>query len=137
MCEFICDDIRRDYLAPRVGDRRATSLLPVVFKTVFFRSPAREAGGSACSLPLAWRLCLDQTGAGQLSRVAPAAAGVSTLTPTEARVAALVANGRTNKEVAAELFLSVKTVEANLSRVYDKLNVRSRSELVVRLISQR
>jgi DNA-binding CsgD family transcriptional regulator len=50
----------------------------------------------------------------------------STLTPTEARVAALVAKGRTNKEVAGELSLSVKTVEANLSRVYDKLNVRSR-----------
>jgi DNA-binding CsgD family transcriptional regulator len=53
----------------------------------------------------------------EFSRIAPAAAGASTLTPTEARVAALVANGRTNQEVAAELFLSVKTVEANLSRV--------------------
>ena len=61
----------------------------------------------------------------------------STLTPTEARVAALVANGGTNKEVAAELFLSVKTVEANRSRIYAKLNVRSRSELVVSLRSQR
>jgi DNA-binding NarL/FixJ family response regulator len=38
--------------------------------------------------------------------------------------------------VAAELFLSVKTVEANLSRVYDKLNVQSRSELVVRMTPQ-
>jgi len=73
----------------------------------------------------------------ELSRIAPAAAGVSALTPTEARVAALVASGRTNKEVAAELFLSVKTVEANLSRVYDKLNVRSRSQLVARVASQR
>lgn len=52
-------------------------------------------------------------------------------------MAALVANGGTNKEVAAELFLSVKTVEANRSRIYAKLNVRSRSELVVSLRSQR
>jgi DNA-binding NarL/FixJ family response regulator len=69
----------------------------------------------------------------ELSRIAPAAAGVSELTPTETKVAGLVATGRTNKEVATELFVSVKTVEANLSRIYDKLNVRSRSELAARL----
>jgi DNA-binding CsgD family transcriptional regulator len=51
------------------------------------------------------------------------------LTPTEQRVADLVAEGRSNKEVAAELFVSVRTVEANLTRVYAKLGVRSRSEL--------
>jgi DNA-binding CsgD family transcriptional regulator len=53
----------------------------------------------------------------ELSRVAPGTAGVSELTPTEVRIAQLVANGHTNKEVAARLFLSVKTVEANLSRI--------------------
>jgi DNA-binding NarL/FixJ family response regulator len=73
----------------------------------------------------------------ELSRIAPAPAGVSSLTPTEGRVAELVAGGRTNKEVAAELFLSVKTVEANLSRVYAKLSVRSRTELAARLMVQR
>ena len=67
------------------------------------------------------------------SRIAPASAGLAALTPTEARLAALVAAGRTNKEAAAEMFLSVKTVEANLSRVYAKLQVRSRSELARRL----
>jgi DNA-binding CsgD family transcriptional regulator len=51
------------------------------------------------------------------------------LTPTEQRVAELVAEGRSNKEVAAELFVSVRTVEANLTRVYAKLGIRSRSEL--------
>ena len=51
------------------------------------------------------------------------------LTETETKVAALVAAGRTNREVANELFLSVKTVEANLSRIYRKLGVRSRTEL--------
>lgn len=73
----------------------------------------------------------------ELSRIAPAPAGVGSLTPTEARVAELVASGRTNKEVAADLFLSVKTVEANLSRVYAKLSVRSRTELAARLTAQR
>jgi len=51
------------------------------------------------------------------------------LTAAERRVAALVAEGRTNKEVAASLFLSEKTVEAHLTHVYAKLEVRSRAEL--------
>ncbi|TCC50395.1 LuxR family transcriptional regulator [Kribbella pittospori] len=53
----------------------------------------------------------------------------SALTETERRVAELVGAGRSNQEAAAELFLSVKTVEANLTRVYRKLSVRSRTEL--------
>jgi DNA-binding CsgD family transcriptional regulator/energy-coupling factor transporter ATP-binding protein EcfA2 len=53
----------------------------------------------------------------------------SVLTATERRVAELVAAGRSNQEAAAELFLSVKTVEANLTRIYRKLEVRSRTEL--------
>jgi DNA-binding CsgD family transcriptional regulator len=52
------------------------------------------------------------------------------LTETERRVAELVAGGATNREVAATLFISVKTVEANLTRIYQKLRVRSRTELV-------
>jgi DNA-binding CsgD family transcriptional regulator len=51
------------------------------------------------------------------------------LTPAEKRVAALVAAGRANKEVAAELFTTVATVEAHLTRIYRKLGIRSRSEL--------
>jgi ATP/maltotriose-dependent transcriptional regulator MalT len=55
--------------------------------------------------------------------------GEDALTETEARVAALAAAGRTNPEIAAEVFISRKTVEATLSRVYRKLGVRSRVEL--------
>jgi DNA-binding CsgD family transcriptional regulator len=51
------------------------------------------------------------------------------LTPTEQRVAELVAAGRTNTEIAAALFISVKTVEANLTRIYRKLDLRGRVEL--------
>jgi DNA-binding CsgD family transcriptional regulator len=51
------------------------------------------------------------------------------LTPVEQRIAALVAEGCTNGEIAAKLSLSRKTVEANLSRTYRKLGVRSRTEL--------
>lgn len=51
------------------------------------------------------------------------------LTPNEERVARLAAAGERNREIAAELFVSVKTVEAVLSAVYRKLGVRSRVEL--------
>ncbi len=51
------------------------------------------------------------------------------LTPTEQRIAELAASGSTNREIAAACFLSVKTVEASLSRAYRKLGVRSRTEL--------
>ena len=51
------------------------------------------------------------------------------LTPAERRVAALVAKGRTNAEVAASLFLAERTVASHLTRIYAKLGVRSRTEL--------
>ena len=55
------------------------------------------------------------------------------LTPTEQRVAEQVAAGHTNREVANMLYVSVRTVESNLTRTYRKLNVRSRTELAARL----
>ena len=51
------------------------------------------------------------------------------LTPTEEQVAKLAPIGRTNREVAKELFISPKTVEANLARAYRKLGITSRAEL--------
>ncbi len=57
------------------------------------------------------------------------------LTAAEQRVAGLVAAGRSNAEIAAELFMGQRTVEAHLSRVYHKLGVRSRTELCRMLIS--
>jgi DNA-binding CsgD family transcriptional regulator len=63
---------------------------------------------------------------GRIGGRAPAGDG---LTPTERAVAVLVAQGRTNREAAAALFLSVHTVEAALTAVYGKLGVRSRTEL--------
>jgi DNA-binding CsgD family transcriptional regulator len=66
----------------------------------------------------------------ELRRVGLRPSAPDGLTSTEARVAALAAAGRTNREIAAEVFASPKTVEAVLSRVYRKLGVRSRVELV-------
>ncbi|MEU4694680.1 AAA family ATPase [Actinoplanes sp. NPDC023714] len=55
------------------------------------------------------------------------------LTSTELRIAAMVRDGASNREIAARLYLSVKTVEATLTRVYRKLGVRSRTQLSSRL----
>lgn len=55
------------------------------------------------------------------------------LTEAEARIAELVAAGRSNKDVAAALFVSVKTVEVTLTRIYQKVGVHSRAELAHRL----
>jgi DNA-binding CsgD family transcriptional regulator len=65
----------------------------------------------------------------ELARLGGRPSSPTALTATETQVAALVAAGLTNREVAAELFLRPKTVEWNLSKVYRKLGVRSRSEL--------
>ncbi len=51
------------------------------------------------------------------------------LTPTERRVAELAANGRSNKEIARALFVTVNTVEGHLSHAYAKLGIRSRAQL--------
>ena len=57
------------------------------------------------------------------------------MSETEERVAALAAQGRSNRQIAAELYVSVRTVEAHLSHVYRKTGVRSRAQLTRRLMS--
>jgi DNA-binding NarL/FixJ family response regulator len=71
----------------------------------------------------------------ELKRIGGRAPSRDALTPTESRVAELAAQGRTNKEIAAELVVTVKSVEAHLTRIYAKLGIRSRTELT-RLLSQ-
>jgi DNA-binding CsgD family transcriptional regulator len=51
------------------------------------------------------------------------------LSETERRIVELVRSGATNREVAGALFLSIKAVEANLTRLYRRLNVRNRAQL--------
>jgi DNA-binding CsgD family transcriptional regulator len=69
----------------------------------------------------------------ELQRIGGRAPSRGELTEAESRIAALVAEGRTNREVAAALFVTEHTVERALTRTYRKLGVRSRAELAHRL----
>jgi DNA-binding NarL/FixJ family response regulator len=74
----------------------------------------------------------------QLERGASAAGPnleLNRLSETERRIATLVAVGRTNEEVGERLFLSPKTVEWSLTKIFRKLGVRSRTELAAKLAS--
>jgi DNA-binding CsgD family transcriptional regulator len=69
----------------------------------------------------------------ELARVSGRAPSRGELTPTERRVAQLAAAGKANKEIAAELYVTVRTVETHLTKIYEKLAIRSRGGLARRL----
>ena len=81
------------------------------------------------------RLWAEKTRA-ELGQISGRRSHSAALTGTEESVAELVAAGRSNAEVAHELFMSPKTVEWNLSKIYKKLRVRSRAELAAKVAKQ-
>ncbi|MFI8418932.1 AAA family ATPase [Streptomyces sp. NPDC085479] len=84
-----------------------------------------------------WLALATEAPAGELPGAAPggdeAPTALASLTEAELRLARLVGQGASNQEAAAKLFLSVKTVEARLTRIYQKLDVRSRAQLATAL----
>jgi DNA-binding CsgD family transcriptional regulator len=111
---------------------RTLTALGAVERRARHRTAARSALTEALDLA-------ERTGAApladrardELARVDAAARGASgdQLTPAEARVLELVRGGATNREVATALFISVKTVEGTLSRLFRKFGVRTRTAL--------
>jgi DNA-binding CsgD family transcriptional regulator len=92
-------------------------------------SRARELAGQIGHRPLLAEI--EQ----ELPRVAAARSGTE-LTATERRVAELIAEGATNRDAAAALFVSVRTIETHVASIYRKLGVRTRAELARRLVAQ-
>jgi DNA-binding CsgD family transcriptional regulator len=122
-------------LTPYVFERGRTLLgLGMVRRQMLQKKAARDALGDAVAIfeGLGARLWAEKARA-ELARISGRRAGGDELTETEARVAELAAAGRSNREVAAELFMGVSTVEAHLSHVYRKLGIRSRAGLGARL----
>jgi DNA-binding CsgD family transcriptional regulator len=116
-----------------VEHARTLILRGVALRRFKRKAPAREALAEARDLflglgSLGWVAVVDA----ELGRLGSGARLDDELTPTEAKVAEMAGGGMTNKEIAAALFLSPKTVEVHLTRIYRKLGVRSRTELAAR-----
>jgi DNA-binding CsgD family transcriptional regulator len=120
---------RHDEVGDAFGRARALLALGVIRRRERQKRAAREAIASALE-------AFETLGAANWAEKARAEVGriggrtrQEGLTAAERRVAALVAEGRTNQEVAAALFLGERTVASHLTRIYAKLGVRSRTEL--------
>ena len=118
-------DLARTLLAQGITQRRAKR-----------RRAARETLERALAVfeELGATLWAEKTRS-ELARVAGRAPSGGELTPSELRLAQLVAEGRSNKEAAAALYVTPKTVETKLSRIYAKLGIHSRAELARKLPS--
>jgi DNA-binding CsgD family transcriptional regulator len=112
-----------------LGRARALLALGTVRRRVRKRSAAREAIREAAAI---FQECgasgWEERARSELGRIGGRRREEG-LTAAERRVAALVAEGKTNREVAAALVLGERTVETHLTRIYAKLGVRSRTEL--------
>ncbi len=118
-------EVRRLVRPPHLAQRRSALL-----------DAARVVMGDDYEGALTEGADLDVAAAADYARRNRAAHGTSVtgwdaLTPTEAKVAELVAEGRSNPEVAKELLMGVATVKTHLARVFDKVGVRNRQELVL------
>ena len=116
-------ELARTQLARGAAQRRARQ-----------KRKARDSLGSAIATfdELGTPLWAEKARA-ELARIGGRAPAGEGLTPSERRIAELVAEGKTNKEVAVALVVSERTVESALTQIYRKLDVRSRTELAHKL----
>ncbi|HEY8582510.1 MAG TPA: AAA family ATPase [Capillimicrobium sp.] len=123
----------------RLAEAHAQADLGVALRAVDREDDARgplqialRLAGEADAPPLARRAHAELEASGARPRRL-AASGVADLSPAERRVADMAAEGLTNKEIAEALFLTAKTVENHLGRIYVKLGIHSRGELTALL----
>ena len=109
---------------------RSLHTLGIVARRLKERSVARESLGRALAeFERMGAASLAARARHELERVGGRADGIAGLTPSEASVADLAASGATTRQIADQLFISVKTVEANLTRIYRKLGIANRAQL--------
>jgi DNA-binding CsgD family transcriptional regulator len=138
--------LARDAIA--LGERTVNPVLPARSRAVLGTALARDGDAEAAigELEAAERVLLDHgalreadAAAQELRRLGrrrrrriratAATSGTASLSPREREVATLVASGNRNRDVAAALFVSEKTVESHLAHIYEKLGIRSRTAL--------
>jgi DNA-binding CsgD family transcriptional regulator len=131
--EWSSEALRRHERAARPFERARTQLLVgAIRRRARQKRAAREALRSALlTFESLGALLWADRARDELARVGGRRSGDG-LTDTEQRMAALAAQGLSNKEIAAAAFVSVHTVEIHLSSVYRKLGLRSRTELAAR-----
>jgi DNA-binding CsgD family transcriptional regulator len=122
--------------SPAVLERaRSLTELGAALRRAGQRASARERLGEA--LDLAARCGARPLGARARDELRATGArprrewrtGVEALTPSELRIVRLAAEGRTNREIAHELYVTLKTVEGHLARAYTKLGIEGRPQL--------
>jgi DNA-binding CsgD family transcriptional regulator len=115
------------------GVARARLALGTVRRRARQKSPARVVTAAALEgFESLGAVCWAQRARAELGQIGGRTRQEG-LTAAERRVASLVAEGRTNKEIAAALFLGERTVASHLTHIYAKLGIRSRTELASRL----
>jgi DNA-binding CsgD family transcriptional regulator len=97
---------------------------------------ALELAARCGARPLADRAREELQAAGARPR-RPWRTGVEALTPSELRVARLAAEGRSNREIACELYVTLKAIEGHLARAYAKLGIEGRSQLAHALAAEK
>ena len=124
-----------DQVSPMPGERGRTLLvLGAVQRRMKQRAAARGTLAEALSLfEAAGAQPWADRARAEMARVSGRAPGPRELTETEERVTALVARGMSNRQVAAELFVTVRAVESILTKAYAKLGIQSRTQLAARL----
>ena len=131
-----CEQALKVHERMRVPFERARTLL--IYGTILRRAKRRHAAREAIEEALSIFELLPapvwaEKARAEHARIGGRAAAGGGLTPSERRIAEVVAEGKTNKEAAAAMFISVHTVEDALKRIYRKLGVRSRTEMSRRL----
>jgi DNA-binding CsgD family transcriptional regulator len=97
---------------------------------------ALELAAGCGAGPLAARARDELRAAGARPR-RPWRTGVDALTPSELRVARLAADGRSNREIAGELYVTLKAIEGHLARAYAKLGIEGRGQLADALVAEK
>jgi predicted ATPase/DNA-binding CsgD family transcriptional regulator len=116
------------FLAPQVAQAKASAIAALGAS----RFEAECKAGSRLSRDAAVRLALGEPG---LAAVASASAGAGLLAKREAEVARLVADGLSNKEIGARLFISEHTVDSHVRSILNKLGFNSRAQVAAWMAS--
>lgn len=135
---FVVDSLAAEQLRPVPVERGRTLLVKgIIHRRMRAKRAARDAFREAADVfrdagATGWADRAER----ELGRTGLRQGDPTELTETERRVAQLASEGLTNRQIAQAAFISVKTVEANLARIYRKLGISSRAQLAARLVAE-